>query len=329
MKRFFTPSRLVALSLFVFAGMLASCESQVEYSEDDMSLQAKSAIDVLPANPAMAGMVNVKEFAASEMGAAFQENMQSKSMDELNELIESTGFDPTEDLAEIYVTMNEIGAGDDPGLSMVAYASIDPSRLENYLEERAGEEMLKRMHRGIKYYQATKSGFDGGVSFANQDMILIASNTDLLLGMIDRLIDSGEALSGNRDMMNLVARASSGKSAWMVMEKPDLDIPDKTHARSEMEESMMQIFTAVDRMALAINLDDTEVESQVFLYPNERVSSDDLASLTKGVRSALRGTGEMDENAMKMLDDIRINASRDHVRIQFTADNEMIDRMRR
>ena len=318
------------LSLFVilFAGVLAGCESQAQFTDEDITLQAKNAVDVLPVSPDFVGMMNVDDMKDSALGAEIYEGLASEMMGELDGLFEATGFNPREDLEEIYVAVEELSDDTSPGVSVVAYVSMDPDRMADYIEERAGDEVRVREYRGIELYEVGDGEHEGGFSLANEDMILVSSRTDLLEDMVDRLIDEGEALSSNTQLMDLVARASSGKSGWMIAEKPrDMD-KQANKSGNEMEDAAAQIFTAVDHLVVAMNADGGEIESQIFLYPNGSVSTDDLESLTKGMRSAMRAGTEMDSDAMKMLDDVRISSSREYVKVTFTADRQTMEMIR-
>ena len=325
MKRIFSFPLTLSVCLLL---ILSSCESQVEYSEDDISLQAKNAVDVLPNNPAFVGMMNISDMSDTELGESmFKEEWDN--MDELQDLIEATGFDPYEDLKEVYVTLGEIGGEGNPGVSVVAYASFDSGSMEEYVEERAGDELQERTYRGIDLYEFEVGSEFGGFSFANDDMILMSSKIDQLEGMIDRLIDEGEALSSNSSMMDLVARASTGKSAWFIAEKPDMPLAEESASDNNMEEMAKQIFVAVDHFVVAANVDGDEVESQLFLQPNESVEAGDLADLIKGLRSAMRSDPGMNKQDLAMLDEIDISSSRGQVRIQFTVDDQMLEKFGR
>ncbi|MBX2820830.1 MAG: hypothetical protein KTR29_14145 [Rhodothermaceae bacterium] len=324
MKRILSSPLLLALSLLV---VFSSCESQVEYSDDEISLQAKNAVDVLPSSPAFVGMMNIQDLSDSEMGAMIEEGMHGGKMDELNDLMEATGFNPKEDLKEVYMAMEEIGAEDNPGVSMVAYASLDANSMSEYIEERAGDELQNRSYRGVELYILEKGREAFGFSIANDDMILAASRIDLLEGMVDRLIDEGDALSSNTEWMDLLAQASTGKSAWFIAEKPDIDMSAEKHSGNSMDETARQIFTAVDHLVVAMNVDYDDVESQIFLQPNASVDAGDLEDLIKGLRSAMRSSPEMDDEHLAMLDEIDISTSRGQVRIQFDVEGEMLDRI--
>lgn len=319
MKRILSSPLLLALCLFV---IFSGCESQVEYSEEEISLQAKNAVDVLPSDPSFVGMMNIQDLSSSELGSMVEDEMAN--MDELQDLMDATGFNPEEDLKEIYVAVEEFGGESNPGVSVVAYASLDPNSLEDYIEERAGDELESRTYRGIDFYEFEAGNQMGGFSFVNDDMILMASKSELLEDMVDRLIDEGEALSSNSELMELVSTASTGKSGWFVAEKPDMDAPAQKSDASEMEEKAKQIFMAVDHFIVAANVDGDEVESQVFLQPNSSVDAGDLSDLIKGLRSALRADPDMDKQDLDMLDEIKISSSRGQVRIQFTVDDRIL-----
>lgn len=314
--------------LLALAVVFSGCESQVQFSEDEMTLQAKNAVDVLPMSPDFVGMMDVQDMKESRLGARITDNFHAEEFDEVQGLIDATGFNPEEDLKEIYVAIDELGSNGNPGVSVVAYANLDQDRLENYVEERAGDELQSRTYRGVDLYEFSIDEDVGGFSVANDDMILMGSKVELLEGMIDRLIDEGNALSSNGELMELVTSAQVGKSAWFVAEKPDGEM-SAGQGGDDMQEAAMQIFTAVDHVVLAMSVDSGELESQFLLQPNASVSTGDLASLVKGFRSAMRSSPDLTDDGLAMLDDIKITSNRDFARIQMKFDEAEIEEMMR
>ena len=325
MKRIFN----VALTVCALTCSLAliGCESNPS-SDEELSVQAKNAVDVLPMTPDLVGMMSTADLRQSDMFGMIEDHMQADDMGEMQDFIEATGFDPMEDLREIYVAVEDLAENDKPSVSFVAYASIEPGRLESYVVERAGDKLTSRTYRGVDLFEGGEGDHYGGFSFVNEDMILMATDVELLENMIDRLLDNSAALGQNSDLMNMVTMASAGKSGWLIAEKPEVQMPGNQQSGTEMGKTAMQIWSALDHMVVALNVESNEVESQFFLYPTQQVSTDDLASLTKGLRSAMRSYPEMDKEAMRVLDDIRVSASNDYVRVQFTADSELIESIR-
>ena len=319
--------RSTFIMLILAAGLVsAGCESQFQSTGEDISLQAKHAVEVLPVNPMFVAMANVEDLADSEWFDMMGIDFEGEEYAEVRQLMEETGFDPMEDIREVYFAVEQSEAGKPAGVSVAAYAANDPARMKAYIEERIADEVILSTYRGVDVFMIDAGRDTPGFSFVNEDMILMASKGYLLEGMIDRLIDEGGALNTNTALMNRIARASIGKSGWMIADKPMEEI--NARPSTGLEENLVQMWSAMDHMIVALNVEDNEVDSQVFLYPNESISAGDLASLTKGVRSALRAQVQEEEEAMKRLDEIKISSTRDHVRVQFAVDREFVETIR-
>ncbi len=327
-SRYAASNPLLVASLFVFL-VLAGCDSNARLTEEDMTLQARNAVDVLPVEPAVVAMFNPEDLTGQNnptLMNLMQDRIQSGDMTQLRNFVEATGFDPMKDITEMYVAIEEPAGNAEPGVSVAAYASIEPDRLEAYVEEQIGDDVVRRTYRGIDLYESDDPQQKPAFSFVNDDMILAASRVELLEAMIDRLIDNAEALSANDGLMELVARASVGKSGWFVAEKP-AGSPDLNEGAGNFEDSFSQIWSAVDRMAIALNVESNGMESQAFLYPEANVSTKDLESLTKGFRSAMKSAPEIDQKGLALLDKVKVNASDEYVRVQLFADNAFIEEM--
>ena len=305
------------------------CEPQLQFSAEDISVQAQNAVDVLPADPVFVGMMNPSDLQENEHtnvfspGSLLNGDAPEDAISRLRDFVEVTGFDPVEDLREVYVAVEHIDDGPS-NASIVAYASIEPERLRTYVEEQLGDELRLRAYRGVDIFEAKDDEDAPSFSIVNDDMIIAATDGNTVEAMIDRMEGEGSAMSSNAALMDLVARASSGKSGWFVARKP-ADAELNPHgAGNDLEATAEQIWAALDNFVVAVNVESQGLDSQVFLYPNATVSADDLSSLTKGMVALMKASPEMDEDRLAMLDEIEVTASGDYVRVGVYVDNEMI-----
>ena len=327
MKRsFLSAFSLSILTLSVL--LITGCEPQLQFSTEDITVQAQNAVDVLPGDPVFVGMMNPSDLQENEHtnvfspGSIFNHNAPDDAISRLKDFIEVTGFDPAEDLSEVYVAVEQLTNDGPSHASIVAYASIEPERLKSYVEEQLGDELQLRTYRGVDIFEAVDDDHAPSFSFVNDDMIIAATDGSTMESMIDRMEGEGNALSTDTEMMDLIARASSGKSGWFVAQKPaDADL-NSHGADNEMEATAAQIWAALDNVVMAVNVESQGLDSQVFLYPTANVSADDLSSLTKGMVAAMKAAPDLKEDQLEMLDKIDVRASNDHVRIGVYVDNE-------
>lgn len=332
MQRALLSLKTCTLGLLLASLALLGCEPSLQFSADDITTQAKNAVDVLPANTAMLGMMNVQDLKSNPNTDIFGSNdflggdAPAELMARMQDFIEVTGFDPQEDLTEVYVALQDVENDDNPNASIVAYASIDPSSMSTYVEDEAGNELEQRSYRGVTVYDTD----DGpSFSFVNDDMMIAATSPALLDAMIDRLEGEGEALSSNTEMMDLVATASVGESAWFVGQRPEEFRIDAKGGSSDLEQTAVQIMSALEHVVVGITIESDGLNNQVFLFPNTNVAADDLGSLTRGMVAALKVQPDLEEEHLAYLDEIEVTSSDEFVRIGFYADNEMIDQIKR
>ena len=323
-----------AASVFLIVFLITACEPHLQaFKGASITTQAQNAIDVLPENAAYVAMMNTQDLKENEytdvLGAnsLLGRNDVRDLEEQLEEFIAATGFDPYNDLQEVYVAMEEI-KGETPEISAVAYASIDPEQLQNFVKEEAGNELLQRTYRGVDIFVVDK-GLAPSFSFVNEDMIIAASNTYLLEDMIDRLQGEGASLSGNADMMELVTQASTGQSGWVVAQKPEMNSNMRSsRSLNEFGEMADQVWMAVDYAVLALNIESEGLDGQAFLYPNDDVAAEDLSSLMNGMVALVKASPEVDQEMLDVLDDIRAKAHGDYVQVGMYVENDMIEKIR-
>ena len=334
MKSISFSSLSLSFCLLALGVVLTGCEPDLQFSAETMSPQAKNAVDVLPANPMFVGMMNTQDLKSNqytnvfEPGSLINDDMPEEALARFNDFVEATGFDPAEDLSEVYMAIEDPGNGERPEFSVVAYASIEPERLEAYVKEQVGNDLMIRSYRGVDVYEGEDDEHAPSFSFVNDDMMIGASSASVLEAMIDRLEDGGNALNANTSLMELVGHASSGKSGWIVAKKPAEKVNFSRSARNDMGDAAYQMWTALEYVVVAGNVESDGIDSQVFLYPSESVSSDDLASLAKGMVGLMKASPEVDDKTLALLDEIKVNADGDYVRIGMRVDNSLLAKVK-
>ena len=132
-NRFTLRARMMALpvlALLLAGGALSACQDGVAEVGGPASLQTTQALDILPANAQMVGMVDLESARESgSLGDMLQGEMSpfgANGSPEMDRFIRLTGFDPETDIDRVYVAAdpeNETGA-------LVVYARFDRERME-------------------------------------------------------------------------------------------------------------------------------------------------------------------------------------------------------
>lgn len=317
--------RLLSLcSLLIAGGLLLGCENQLEAPEA-MTLQTKNAVDVLPAGAQLVGMMDLQ---AMQRNTAFDpfgdlNNMSDEVGARVQEFIDATGFDPKEDLREVYFAAPALGA--DAQASLVAYVTFDREALQDYVEQRRGELFDRSDYKGVPIYRALRDGRPFAFALASENMIVASPDEAAVGAMLDRLAGIGQALKDNAETMKLIALASSGSSAWTVVrDVADLGAHPSKH-QDAVERDVAQIGRALKNVAIAVTMQEDGVAGKVFMQTKDGVAASDVADLTKGVVAAMKAESDIDAEKLRLLDRVRVRTQSDHVQVEFFADNALLN----
>lgn len=313
---------LLCCVLLVAGGLLVGCENQVE-TPVAMTLQARSAVEVLPADVQVVGMINLQDmrtnaafdtFAPARVGGEVSARIQ--------DFIDATGFDPETDLQEVYVAAPALD--DQAAPSFVAYATFDRDRLEAFVEQNLADTFDRTNYNGITIYRATEDDHVLAFAIANENMIVGSTDVASVEAMLDRLSGAGTALDDDAETMKLIALASGGSSAWFVARDIGKHVPAAADPGKAIERDIQQIGKALQDVAVSVRIQQDGAEGTVFMLPQVGVSSSDVADLTRGVVAAMKASPDVDAYALRMLDQVKVQRLGDEVRVNFVVQNDMI-----
>ncbi len=240
------------------------CENQIE-APATMTLQTRSAVEVLPMDAQFVGMVNMEAMKKNTAFNPFETMDAGNEISaRINDFIETTGFNPEEDLGEIYVAASDLDENAKP--SFVAYATFDQDRLSTYIEQNLDDRFVRTDYQGITIYKAQEDDKEFAFAVANGNMIVGAAGAETVEDMLDRINDKGASLSDNAETMALIKATSNGSSAWFVMR----DIADKLGTASYEGDDPMgrqaeQVGKAIQDMAIAITMKQDGADGRVIM----------------------------------------------------------------
>ena len=321
MKRFFAACTLT-LGLLLVAG----CETELE-SPGEITLQTRSAADVLPADVRLVGMVDlqaVKRNALLRDGDAFLLGRAGgEAGARLDDFIAATGFDPEEDLREVYVALQGEGVGARP--LFVAYADFSRDRLQTYLEDEMGDAFTRADYKGVPVFQSPPDRGNGTMvlALANDNMLVASPDPAEVHAMLDRLSGEGRALKDDEATMRLIRQAGAG-GAWLVARGLDREPFASVRDRSGVGE-LAQLGRAVQDVAFALDVEPDGLGGDVWMVAAPDVAPGDLASLARGAVAALKVGADLDSEQMDVLDDVRVREAGGDVRVSFRLPNAMLE----
>ena len=318
MKRFFAAA--FALSLFVATG----CETQLE-TPGEVSLQTKNATDVLPPDVRALGMVDFQALARNptfrEAGLFSPGQIGDEMQARLRDFTEATGFQPEEDLHEVYIALR--GEGDLARPVFVAYADYTRERLGTYLDEEMNDAFTRTDYKGVPVFQSPAGEGEESitVALANDNMFVASPDAAEVHAMLDRLSNEEQALRDDGAMMRLIQQAGSG-SAWFVVRGVDR-APFASVRDGEISE-IAQLSRAVQDVAFSLDVETDGVSANAWMVAAPDVAPEDLASLTRGAVAALKTGTDLGSEEMAVLDDVRVREGGGEVHVSFRLPNSLL-----
>ncbi|MEM6783058.1 MAG: hypothetical protein AAF624_04910, partial [Bacteroidota bacterium] len=206
------PLRSIALPLLLVAAPLAftACTSPTAEQAGAFTLTTRTALDLLPAEAEIVGLINVAEARASDAMASLDDaglgldSMTGEGAARVNDLMVRTGFDLEEDIERVYVAANpESGS-----FVMLMYADVDRARMDAYLQEQTDVDAERTLYRETPLYVSTDSQ-GMSVSFALPNDEMMVGGTDATVrAVLDRMADGGAGLRADATMMGLLDHAA-------------------------------------------------------------------------------------------------------------------------
>ena len=316
--------RLLAACTFVLL-LVSGCESELE-SPGEITLETRNAADVLPPDVRVVGMVDLQALKRNALlrdGSGFAiGELSGEAGAQLQDFIEATGFDPEEDLREVYVALR--GEGNQARPVFVAYADFARDRLQAYLEDDLGDAFTRADYKGVPVFQSPtdRSGDAITVALANDNMLVASPEPAEVHAMLDRLSGAGGALKDDEATMRLIRQAGAG-GAWLVAR--GLDGEPFASVRDRSTGELAQLGQAVRDVAFSLDVERDGLGGEVWMVAAQDVAPGDLASLARGAVAALKVGTDLDDEQLAVLDGVRVREAGGDVRVSFRLPNAMLE----
>ncbi len=311
------------LPVLVFAIGLTGCETDMSAPET-LSLQTRNAVEVLPPDARFVGMMNVRSLRAEVLGEhPFRfEEINGEAAARIREFIEATGFDPANDLHEIYFAADP---DQEDLFDLVVYADYEWERLHAYVQKHLTDDLDRTRYAGVTVYRAGDGDRHVYFALTNDGMIVASSRETQVHAMIDRLSGKLSSLEDNTETMRLIRQSANG-DAWLVA----CDVGSESWEREggKYAGEAGRIAQAIRDVAVSMHMSDDGLQGTVTLVPEENVSADDLAALARGLISALKSSENVDDEALRALDAVEVHADDGVVRITADVDHELMEKLR-
>lgn len=307
----------------LLAAALVGCENDLS-TPGAITLQTRKAVEVLPADARFVGRVDLQAVRHNDVLDPFDgqrtwgDELNGELAARLQDFVDATGFDPAEDLREVYVA----ASGEAP--SLVAYADYDRDRLEAYVDERLADDFTRDTYRGVTVYRAREDGGDGKafyVALASDNMIVASPDAAALEAMLDRAAGQGEALAASEAAMRLVRQVGDGDVWAVVLDLEGMRRPDHDADAGHGDAAFSKLGGLLRTAAVSMRVEDDGVEGDAWLTPRDGVAAGDVASLVRGAVAAAKAAPDLDAAKTRALDEVEVRESGEGVRVSFDFDN--------
>lgn len=311
---------LYSLALLLFA---VGCENV--QSPGELTLQTRSALDVLPSDVNMVSMVNVERARASAAFEAFtdggfsMQQMTGEGAARFNDLIEATGFNPDEDIERVYFAAR--AHEDDAAPAFVVYAEYDRDRLDAYIDDQADLQLERSTYADAPVYLMQKEGHDMAFALVNDDMVVAGSRAEVY-AMLDRLADGSKGLSGNPDMMALIQRAGHPDDMWMALR----DLP--TDQAAATDDAFGQAGRMMENAVLSAGFQRNGVAVKALGLTRADVNTGEVADLVRGAVATMKMGAKSDRATLETLDRVDVREVRGGVEVETFVSQEALREMR-
>jgi hypothetical protein len=273
----------IAFGAFLLAPLACSGTTGEAPSAPPVSVQG-DLIARLPADATTIGFVDVAALRDSGMyDYAEEQGADLADVDDLQEFIEKTGFDPRTDLHQIvWMTRGGFGGEEKGTGALLALATLDSERITEALADRPSFE-----YGGRTVYQLREDGEDGEIDASGMEISFDTSGALALLSGDSFVAGSEEAVRAVIDVQGGAPSARTNTRMMELLEDVDTD-------------AELWAIAAQDGMLAGLR---SEGESTMPQIPIDRINSM-IASLrvTDGLAFTFRGRTGAEEDA-KLLGD--------------------------
>lgn len=306
--------RLAALGtlLALPAAGLAGCGDATAVETAPLSVQTTEALDVLPANMPLVGMVDFAAARTSGSTAALLDGPMGPfgaDGDDLDTFVRLTGFDPATDLDRVYFA----AAPERESGALVALARFDRERLERAIEEKTDGQLVRSAVDGVPLW--TQADGDGGALALPSERMVLAGTEATVRGMVERLARGTQGLSADAELMALLQKARHREDAWFLTRGIDAAPGDVMGPLSGLSESL----------AVSLDFQDAGLGLDAYLAPRPGASPDDVADVARGAVSAARAQAGDEPALMTMLDGAEVQTEGDGVRLAMDVPQSVLD----
>jgi len=204
---------------------------------------------------------------------------------------------------------------------MFAVVSTDRDRFEAFLNDQLPEKIDRTAYEGVTIYRVRGRKTNVYFALSGADLILSSTRDTRVQSMLDRVSGRGASMLDDAETLEMIERVNGG-DAWALADDIDASAWKPRNGDDDVASQALKLGQAVDRVAVSVSVESERVEGSMILVPQDRVSADDLADLTRGIIGVLKA--QVGHEQAAILDRVDVDEVDDLVQITATIDADML-----
>ena len=313
--------RVLGLAFFVCAALLLTltgCDSEAMLATD--SSDRDTALRILQPDSRLLAFADVDNQMDTALRLMGEEGHQAMFEEGIERLYEMTGIRVDEDVHGIYMGMHDFAGNGRGGL--VAFVDFNQ---ENVASRAADLEEVVRVDTDwpVDAFMVNGRSHSPAIAFAEGSLVILASDADLLRGMLDRAYQQEESVA-----MDAMLAEVADRDSWFIARGISEFVDELPTSGGSSELAMVRpLLGGLQDIAFGMDQDGETMSSETIIRPSENVAVEDYESLLSGVRAMLRLQLRDYEMATEMINRIDIDAEDEWVSLKMTVDREEMERL--
>jgi hypothetical protein len=323
---------MTGAALVLVAGL---CTGLIAYYGGFPALSASKSgpneLSYIPADAAVVAYADVHAVMTSQFRQKLHEALPADEREGRNELQEKTGIDIERDIQYVVAGLGpDVGAPMEHGGGLViARGNFDTGRLESLAREhnarveqyRGARLVIGPMDEHSAEHSTDQPGAttrkgEGAMAFLEPGLVALGD-----VASIKRAIDAhndGKSVSGNDEMMRLVADIESGTNAWAVGRF------DALRNRERLPEQVNTQLSAVKWFAATGHINGG-LSGTLRAEARDEQAADNLRDVVRGLLALAKMQGGSDPRAAAMVNSLQLSGTGKTVVLSFAVPAEVVD----
>lgn len=320
MKKFAAFGTVIILALFVFI----SCGKQPSAPKAG-SAKAEDMLSLIPRD--VTGVFFIDFHRASAIETVDKIIKEDKNYQEYQEFVEKSGIDPQQDI--YFIAMGIKGAmaqaqakANATGIVNLKY---DKETLLSLIKEKAAEEegeLDEEAYNGLTVYSWKGKKEGGGFTFLDESNIVLGDAGNVK-AVIDIYQKKGENVFKNEILSTLLKKVNKDAMFWGAIAFSPEDM-----SKMAAENPLLSTLEAVSAAYMSFDYEDRNIIAEISIMSSDETKNAQVADFLNGLKGMGGMLAAQDPNVGELLSRIEITSGADHVKINASIPEDLINKLK-